>query len=133
MQPYEGAKEGGGLGFIKGLGKGFVGVLSKPVAGMFLCSATLDLFAYGSAGILGVPAYTYKGIHKELRKSRGKPLQEFIMAARTADGLEDWTASTEEERGQIISRWQEIQPELKKVKSYLEKHPSQSTPTTPVP
>ena len=85
------------------------------------------------AAILGVPAYTYKGIYKELRKSRGKPLQEFIIAARTADGLEDWTASTLQEREQIISRWHEIQPELRKSPSLHNKHRSQNTPTSPAP
>ena len=70
------------------------------------------------AAVLGVPAYTYKGIYKQLHKSGGKPLNEFIMAARTADGLEDWTTSTVEEREQILARWQEIQPELNKITSH---------------
>ena len=85
------------------------------------------------AAILGVPAYTYKGIYKELRKSRGKPVQEFIIAARTADGLEDWTASTAEEREQILSRWYEIQPALTRSRSHHSKHSSQSTPQVPHP
>ncbi len=34
--PYEGAKGEGLLGFAKGVGKGFVGLVSKPVAGKSL-------------------------------------------------------------------------------------------------
>ena len=29
-QPYHGAKEEGDLGFVKGIGKGIVGVITKP-------------------------------------------------------------------------------------------------------
>jgi hypothetical protein len=82
------------------------------------------------AAVLGVPAYTYKGIYKELHKSGGKPLNEFIMAARTADGLEDWTTSTVEEREQILARWQQIQPNLKKTTSSGSQS-SQQTATSP--
>ena len=31
-QPYHGAKEEGDLGFVKGIGKGIVGVITKPGA-----------------------------------------------------------------------------------------------------
>ena len=112
------------------MGKGFVGAVSKPVAGM--CSLLHNLVhrLMTLAAILGVPAYTYKGIYKELRKSRGIPLQEFIIAARTADGLEDWTASTAQEREQIITSWHEIQPELKKAPSHRSKHPTENTPSS---
>jgi vacuolar protein sorting-associated protein 13A/C len=34
MQPWEGAKREGGIGFIKGVGKGFLGVVAKPVGGV---------------------------------------------------------------------------------------------------
>ena len=35
-KPYQGAKEGGWLGFTKGLGKGTMGLITGPGAGMFL-------------------------------------------------------------------------------------------------
>ncbi len=87
------------------------------------------------AAVLGVPAYTYKGIYKELHKSGGKPLNEFIMAARTADGLEDWTTSTVEEREQILARWKEIQPDLKKITSHgsQSNHRTSTNPTVTQP
>ena len=43
------------------------------------------------------------------------------MAARTADGLEDWTTSTAGEREQILAKWNEIQPNIKKVNTHGEK------------
>lgn len=34
MQPVQGAREEGAKGFFKGLGKGFLGVVVKPIAGV---------------------------------------------------------------------------------------------------
>ncbi|KAF7728851.1 hypothetical protein EC973_005477 [Apophysomyces ossiformis] len=44
-RPMEGAKSGGALGFVDGVGRGLVGVLTKPVVGVF------DLASNVSAGI----------------------------------------------------------------------------------
>jgi hypothetical protein len=44
MQPWEGAKKEGFKGFLKGAGKGTIGLVTKPGAGKYLChfpSATL--------------------------------------------------------------------------------------------
>ena len=46
--------------------------------------------------------------------SRGKNVENFIMAVRTADGLEDWHGSTARERDGIVARWHEVQAELTK-------------------
>jgi acyl-CoA reductase-like NAD-dependent aldehyde dehydrogenase len=57
-----------------------------------------------------------KGIQKELQK-REKPyasrIQKSIIAARAAQGREDWQASTQEERQDVIDRWHCIQMEIR--------------------
>ena len=62
--------------------------------------------------IFGVPGYIHKGIHRELRKSRGKRVEDFVKAARTAEGIEDWDKSTEAERERVVAFWHEVQAEL---------------------
>ena len=61
------------------------------------------------AAIWGVPGYTFKGIYKELQKHLGTSVQNYIIAARTAQGFEDWQAATGAERRDIISRWHNVQ------------------------
>jgi len=114
------------LGFVKGVGKGLGGVIIKPSAGRPSPCRSFSCWLTALAAILGVPGYAYKGIYKELRKSRGKNVQDFIIAARTADGLEDWEASTVSEREKIVSRWHEIQSDLGKALIHG-KHPAQAT------
>lgn len=70
LQPYNGAKQGGTLGFVKGVGKGFGGFVLKDLA-----------------AIIGPIGYTLKGVHKELVK--GKKLTAFIRRARTLQGEKD--------------------------------------------
>ena len=43
LKPYEGAKKEGAVGFLKGLGKGFIGLVTKPIAGALdMISTTTD-------------------------------------------------------------------------------------------
>ncbi|KAF6816474.1 sterol glucosyltransferase [Colletotrichum musicola] len=53
--PYRGAKEGGALGLMKGVGTGSLGLVTKPGAGMF-----------------GLMAYPAQGIHKSLKARTGR-------------------------------------------------------------
>ena len=118
-------------GFVKGVGKGLGGAVLKPGAGRPSSSHHFFRWLTALAAILGVPGYTYKGIYKELRKSRGKNVENFIIAAREADGLEDWQASTALEQDHIVSRWHEVQTELRKASTHG-KSSSQATPSTSV-
>lgn len=59
------------------------------------------------------------GIYKELQKLFGSSVQNYIIAARTAQGYEDWRNSTREERLAVVGRWHEIQAELGKEKQQL--------------
>ncbi|KAI9820095.1 MAG: hypothetical protein M1832_003802 [Thelocarpon impressellum] len=88
MQPIKGAKDEGAAGFVKGIGKGLGGVVLKP-----------------GAAIWGLPGYTFKGIYKELQKHFGSSVQNYIIAARTAQGFEAWQQATEDERQDIIAKW----------------------------
>lgn len=140
-QPFEGAKKEGVVGFIKGFGKGIGGVMLKPSSGKpsyhvikalnreycnhisrpadlrYLESLTrprtlLTLFP----AFFGLPAYTFKGIYKELQKHHGATVQNYIIAARTAQGFDEWNHSSQEERVNAVRQWQAIQLELGKEK-----------------
>lgn len=125
-QPVDGARSEGVVGFVKGVGKGLSGVVLKPSAGKLFSIHIFSRLLTTLVAVLGVPGYTYKGVYKELRKSRGKNVENFIIAVRMADGLEDLHESTALERDHIVSRWHEIQAELRKTSAYG-KHPSQAT------
>ena len=96
-QPLQGAKEEGFAGFLKGAAKGIGGVVLKP-----------------AAGIWGLPGYTAKGLYSEIAKLFGSSVQNYIIAARTAQGFEDWKNSTPEERSQIVHAWKDSQLETRK-------------------
>jgi len=96
-QPLAGAKKEGAAGFIKGAARGFGGLILKP-----------------GAGIWGLPGYTAKGIYAEISKHFGSSVQNYIIAARTAQGFEDWKSSTPEERIQIVEAWKSTKLETKK-------------------
>ncbi|KAL8765033.1 MAG: hypothetical protein Q9209_007759 [Squamulea sp. 1 TL-2023] len=98
-QPITGAKQEGVAGFIKGFGKGIGGFFLKP-----------------SAAFMSLPAYTFSGIYKELQKHFGSSVQNYIVAARLAQGYEDLAASAEQQRLDVIERWQATQIELHKEK-----------------
>ena len=47
----------------------------------------------------------------ELQKHLGASVQNYVIAARTAQGYEDWRVSTEEERLSVVSHWHAAQIE----------------------
>jgi UDP:flavonoid glycosyltransferase YjiC (YdhE family) len=96
-QPLAGAKKEGIAGFFKGAAKGIGGVVLKP-----------------GAGIWGLPGYTAKGIYAEVAKHFGSSVQNYIIAARTAQGFEDWKNSTPEEREAIVKAWKDSKIETRK-------------------
>ncbi|KAL9631851.1 MAG: hypothetical protein Q9204_004040 [Flavoplaca sp. TL-2023a] len=104
-QPFRGAREGGVTGFMKGIGKGLGGFFLKP-----------------SAAGCALPGYALQGIYEELRIRLGPGVQNSIIAARTAQGLEEWNSSSQEEQQEVLRGWQHVQtkPEPKSWKSVLE-------------
>jgi len=100
--PYTGAKYDGVVGFVEGLGKGAGGFILKDLAAVF-----------------GVPAYTMKGVHREVTKYR-QPTA-FIRRARQVEGDIRFRELTEEQRvdsnKQVSDGWQiihEIDIEIQK-------------------
>ena len=103
-QPYHGAKEGGALGFVEGIGKGIGGFVLKDLA-----------------AIIGPVGYTMKGVHKELIK--GKQPTAFIRKARIIQGGKDVRSLDEKEikivRERMDAAWvaiMEIKKEYDKTK-----------------
>jgi hypothetical protein len=82
---------------VKGFGKGLGGIMLKPAAAGF-----------------GIAGYTMKGMYMEMQKNFGASVQNYIIAARTAQGYEDWQMSTEAERRDIVQRWQAMQKDIKR-------------------
>lgn len=96
-QPLEGARREGAAGFVKGAAKGFGGLILKP-----------------GAGIWGLPGYTAKGIYAELAKRYGSSVENYLFAARTAQGYEEWKVSMPEERAEIVHAWKSSQLETRR-------------------
>lgn len=96
-QPLAGARKEGAAGFVKGAAKGIGGLILKP-----------------GAGIWGLPGYTAKGAYAEIVKHFGSSVQNYIIAARTAQGYDDWKNSSPEIRAQIVEGWKSSKLELRK-------------------
>lgn len=96
-QPMKGAQKEGAAGFIKGFAKGIGGIALKPGAAVF-----------------GIPGYTMQGVYKEMQKQMGSSVQNYIIAARTAQGYEEWSAAHPEERSDVVRRWQQLETQLRK-------------------
>ena len=96
-QPLQGAKKGGASGFFKGAAKGMAGFVLKPSAAMW-----------------GLPGYTFKGIYAEVGKMFGHSVQNYIIAARTAQGYEEWRESTPQQRLHIVNSWKSTQIEMRR-------------------
>jgi UDP:flavonoid glycosyltransferase YjiC (YdhE family) len=96
-QPMKGAQKEGAAGFFKGIGKGIGGIALKPGAAVF-----------------GIPGYTMQGVYKEMQKQMGSSVQNYIIAARTAQGYEEWSGASAEERSDVVRRWQVLETQLRK-------------------
>jgi hypothetical protein len=99
-EPYKGAKADGWRGFGKGLGKGFGHVLF-PERGL----------------VIGGTSYGLRGLYNVIKKRMGAGTLSFILAAHFAQGFEEVRASTEEERLDVLRRWHELAPDLKREQS----------------
>ena len=95
-QPYKGAKADGWRGFGKGVGKGLVGLFARRGHGI----------AYGTRTIYGA-----------IKKRLGSGTLSYILAAHFAQGFEEARSSTEEERQNVLRRWHQLGPKLKRQQS----------------
>jgi hypothetical protein len=89
-QPYNGARKEGAVSFLKGVGKGIGGVVFKP-----------------SAGACGVPGYAFMGVYKSIVKlGKGEvALEEYLAAARIAQGEEEASMLGEKDWEDVVGRW----------------------------
>ena len=99
-EPYKGAKADGWRGFGKGLGTGFGHLLFRR----------RGLVIRGTA-------YGLRGIYNAIKKRMGAGTLSFILAAHFAQGFAEVKASTEEERLNVLRRWHELAPDLKREQS----------------
>lgn len=65
-------------------------------------------------GAWSVPGYAMKGLYQEMIKSKGKSVQNYIIAARIAQGYDEATSVSQRERDDIISRWNYVKVGIKK-------------------
>ncbi|KAG6092470.1 hypothetical protein E4U30_005397 [Claviceps sp. LM220 group G6] len=96
-QPIRGAGKDGASGFVKGIGKGIGGLVAKP-----------------AAGIYGIPAYMMQGVHAEVSKMFSTSFTNYVITSRIVQGDQDRAGAGEEERAEIIIRWNNIKPGLKR-------------------
>lgn len=110
-QPVRGASKEGGVGLLKGVGKGVGGLVVKPAAGFW-----------------SIPAYTMQGVHAEVRNRFRKSSLNYIIASRVLEGEQHLASSTAEEQRDILIRWRAKKEEMKGF--YLlkqkEKNPSEA-------
>lgn len=100
-EPYKGAKADGWKGLGKGLGKG-VGHLLFPKRGLLHFNGR---------------SYGIRPLYDSIRKRMGGGTLSFILAAHFAQGYEEASKASEDERFDVLARWQELAPELKKKRS----------------
>lgn len=95
--PYKGAKKEGGVGFVKGVGRGIMSVPFRVMGGAW-----------------SVPGYAMKGLYQEMVKNKGKSVQNYIIAARIAQGYDEASTISQHEQDEIVSRWKYIKVGIKK-------------------
>ncbi|KAI7411516.1 UDP-Glycosyltransferase/glycogen phosphorylase [Hortaea werneckii] len=111
-QPIKGATEEGGIGFLKGFGKGVGGFFFKPGAALF-----------------SIPAYSMNGLYKEIVKRFGSSVQNYIIAARIAQGFDEYQRASVEERRDVVMRWRDAQKGFENEWKRTQRHaPVHSTP-----
>ncbi|KAJ4316704.1 hypothetical protein N0V94_005317 [Neodidymelliopsis sp. IMI 364377] len=98
--PYKGAKKEGGVGFVKGVGRGIFSVPFRVMGGAW-----------------AVPGYAMKGLYQEMIKSKGNGVQNYIIAARIAQGYDESTTVSAQERADIVSKWKIVKVSMKKKKN----------------
>ncbi|BCS23608.1 uncharacterized protein APUU_40052A [Aspergillus puulaauensis] len=84
----------------KGVGKGVGGVLLKPQAGLW--------------GLIGYPL---NGVSRSIEKSYGNNRQDYIIFSRIRQGDADLAAASEDEKTQILARWQALQLKRKQARA----------------
>jgi hypothetical protein len=61
-----------------------------------------------TAAVLGVPAYTMKGLEKQIEKRFDRDLKAKILEVRLRQGMAAYGRASKEEKEEIIARWREL-------------------------
>ncbi|KAI1803598.1 glycosyltransferase family 1 protein [Daldinia bambusicola] len=115
-QPIRGAEKDGGIGLLKGFGKGIGGLVLKPAAALW-----------------SVPAYTMQGVHAEIRSLFAQNAQKYIVASRISQGNHDFNDASPEEREDIEVRWLAKKEEMKGFYLWKQKEKGKTKEITPLP
>jgi hypothetical protein len=89
--PYLGAQKEGPKGFAKGIGKGVGGLVFKT-----------------TAAVVGLPAYSLKGLEKQIEKRHERTLKAQILEVRLRQAMVAFERATQEEKDAILARWNEM-------------------------
>ena len=100
-EPYKGAKAEGWRGFGKGLGKGLGNVI----------------FPKRALVVIHGKSYNLRALYKSIQKRMGSDTLSFILAAHFAQGFQEAKTATEEERLDVLAKWRELAPDLKRQQS----------------
>ncbi|KAG5987453.1 hypothetical protein E4U52_007539, partial [Claviceps spartinae] len=64
--------------------------------------------------VIGIPAYMMQGVHAEVSKMFSTSFTNYVITSRMVQGDQDRAGAGEEERAEIIIRWNNIKPDLKR-------------------
>jgi hypothetical protein len=95
-EPFKGARADG----LKGFGKG----LAKGLGNVFFPRRAL-ITVHGQA-------YNLRALYNTIKKKMGSDTHSFILAAHFAEGVQAIELATEEEKLDVLKRWNELAPEL---------------------
>ncbi|KAI0383627.1 glycosyltransferase family 1 protein [Hypomontagnella monticulosa] len=115
-QPIRGAEKDGGIGLLKGFGRGIGGAFLKPAAALW-----------------SLPAYTMQGVHAEIRTLFAQSAHKYITASRIAQGQDDYNNASPEEREDIEVRWLSQKEQMKGFYSWKQKEKGKATDVSPTP
>ncbi|KAL7620787.1 hypothetical protein AAE478_009785 [Parahypoxylon ruwenzoriense] len=115
-QPLRGAEKEGGMGLLKGFGRGIGGLMLKPAAALW-----------------AIPAYTMAGVHAEIRSLFAQSAHKYIVASRISQGQGDFVNSSIEEREDIEVRWLSEKDHLKGFYALKQKEKGKSREVSPAP
>ncbi|KAJ5159510.1 uncharacterized protein N7482_006514 [Penicillium canariense] len=87
-QPYHGAQDDGVSGFGKGVVKGLGGMVLRT-----------------TAAVIGVPAYTLKGLERQIEERFDHDLRAKILTTRLRQAIAAYEQGSTQEKEDILSKW----------------------------
>ncbi|KAI8962520.1 glycosyltransferase family 1 protein [Daldinia sp. FL1419] len=115
-QPLRGAEKDGGIGLLKGFGKGIGGFMLKPAAALW-----------------SIPAYTMQGVHAEIRSLFAQNAQKYIISSRIAQGQHDFNNASPGEREDIEVRWIAQKEQMRGFYTWKQKEKGKTKEISPAP